>query len=73
MDIEKIVSELMEELNLKAAHNDDEMYDIMKDAIGEDRTMMYLRKMTQNTKNPAPVMPIPAFTTESSIRYWLPG
>ena len=34
MDIEKIVSELMEELNLKAAHNDDEMYDIMKDAIG---------------------------------------
>ena len=45
MDIEKIVSELMEELNLKAAHNDDEMYDIMKDAIGEDRTMMYLRKM----------------------------
>ena len=33
MDIEKIVSELMEELNLKAAHNDDEMYDIMKDML----------------------------------------
>lgn len=45
MDTEKIVSELMEELHLIPAHNDDEMYDIMKDVIGEEQTMMFLRRM----------------------------
>ena len=45
MDIEKIVSEYLEELNLIQAHNDDEMYDIMAGVIGEERTMMFLRKM----------------------------
>ena len=45
MDVEKIVSEYLETLNIKQAHNDDEMYDIMSNVIGEERTMMFLRKM----------------------------